>query len=153
MPVRQLGLKLDRDEFLALVKWWLGVPMYAKSEEESLVCGEGKCGLEMDVMGDHAVTCKCGPSRIARHDAVNKAWAFALKGAGLAVQTEVYTDPGMLRRSADTLVNGWEHGRSAAHDWVVTHALQKTAVDGTGATLTLLSSKRKRRKTACEAAL
>ena len=38
----------------------------------------------------------------------------------------------LLRRSADTLVNGWEHGRSAAHDWVVTHALQKTALEGTG---------------------
>ena len=132
VPVRQLGLKLDRDEFLALVKWWLGVPVYANSEEEPPVCPEGKCGEEMDLMGDHSVTCKCGPSRIARHDAVNKAWAFALKGAGLAVQTEVYTDPGTLRRSADTLVNGWEHGRSAAHDWVVTHALQKTALDAAG---------------------
>ena len=75
-----VGLKLDREEFLALVKWWLGVPVYAKSEERGLICSEGKCGVEMDVMGDHSVTCKFGPSRIARHDAVNKAWAFALKG-------------------------------------------------------------------------
>ena len=49
--------------------------------------------------------------------------------SSLGVQSEVYTDPGTLRRSADTLVNGWEHGRSAAHDWVVTHALEKTAMD------------------------
>ena len=44
----------------------------------------------MDTMGDHAVSCKFGPSRIARHDRVNKAWAFALKGAGMAVKMEVY---------------------------------------------------------------
>ena len=82
----------------------------------------------MDALGDHAVTCKCGPSRIARHDAVNNTWAFALKGAGLSVKTEVFTDPGTMRRSADTLVDRWEYGRSAAHDWVVSHTLQRTAI-------------------------
>ena len=34
-----------------------------------------------------------------------------------------------MRHSADTLVDGWKHGRSAAHDWVASHALQKTALD------------------------
>ena len=53
----------------------------------------------MDIMGDHAVTCKFGPSRIARHDGVNKAWAFALKGAGMAVKMEVYTDPETMHRA------------------------------------------------------
>ena len=60
---------------------------------------------------------------------MNKTWAFALKGAGLSVKTEVFTEPGTMRRSADTLVDGWKYGRSAAHDWVVSHALQKTALD------------------------
>ena len=80
-PVKQLGFKVDRDEFLALVKWWLGVPMYAEHDGEPLVCPE--CGEGMDALGDHAVMCKHGPSRTGRHDGVNKTWAFALKGAGL----------------------------------------------------------------------
>lgn len=127
VPVKQLGLKFDRDEFLVMVKWWLGIPVYAVQEGEGLVCPE--CGVGMDVMGDHAVVCAFGPSRTGRHDGVNRVWAGVLKGAGLPVKMEVYTDPGTMRRSADTLVDNWEFGRSAAHDWVVTHALQKAAFE------------------------
>ena len=100
----------------------------ALRQNGELICTEGTCGAEMDALGDHAVTCKCGPSRSARHDAVNNTWAFALKGAGLSVKTEVFTDPDTMRRSADTLVDRWEYGRSVAHDWVVSHTLQKTAL-------------------------
>ena len=54
VPVKQLGLKFDRDEYLALVKWWLGVRMYvAVQEDGELVCLEGKCGEEMDAMQLH----------------------------------------------------------------------------------------------------
>ena len=111
------------------MKWWLGVSIYTQPEKTQFVCPEGACKEKMDVMGDHAVTCKFGPSRIARHDGVNKAWAFAVKGAGMAVKMEVYTDPETMHRSADTLVDGWEFGRSAAHDWVVSHTLQKAALE------------------------
>ena len=104
IPVRQLGLKFDQDEYLALVRWWLGVAIYSQQPEKApLVCPEGACGETMDIMGDHAVTCKFGPSRIARHDGVNKARAFALKGAG------IYTGPETMHRSADTLVRSEEH--------------------------------------------
>ena len=127
VPVKQLGLKFDRDEFLVLVKWWLGIPVYTVQKEEVLLCPE--CGERMDAAGDHAVVCAHGPSRTGRHDEVNKAWAFAVKGAGLPVKMEVYTDPGTKRRSADTLVDNWEFGRSAAHDWVVGHVLQKAALN------------------------
>ena len=129
LPVRQLGLKFDQDEYLALMKWWLGVSIYTQPEKTQFVCPEGACKEKMDIMSDHAATCKFGPSRIARHDGVNKAWAFAVKGAGMAVKMEVYTDPETMHRSADTLVDGWEFGRSAAHDWVVSHTLQKAALE------------------------
>ncbi len=101
--------------------------MDTRPEKAPLTCPEGKCGTEMDEFGDHAVTCKFGMSRNGRHDGVNKTWAFALKGAGLPVKLEVYTDPVTKHRSADTFVEGWEFGRCAAHDWVVTHTLQKAA--------------------------
>ena len=47
----------------------------------------------------------------------------------MAVKMEVYTDPETMHCSADTLVDGWEFGRSAAHDWVVSHTMQKAALD------------------------
>ena len=52
-----------------------------------------------------------------------------------------------MHRSADTLVDGWEFGRSAAHDWVVSHTLQKAALEagkGRRPTLTLEQSERRK---------
>ena len=72
--------------------------------------------------------CPCGPSRIARHDAVNHVWAHCLKSAGFHVTKEVHCDPSSQRRSADTLVDSWKFGRQCAHDWVITHTLQKSAL-------------------------
>ncbi len=128
VPSRVLGLKFDRPEFLAIVRWWLGVPLFPQGG----VCPEGRCSEQLDVFGDHAVCCPFGPSRIARHDGVNSVWAFSLKSAGFVARTEVYTDPESNRRSADTLVDSWEYGRQAAHDWVISHALQKSALDSGG---------------------
>ena len=79
-------------------------------------------------MGNHAVMCPCGPSRIARHDAVNHVWAHCLKSAGYHVTKEVHCDPASQRRSADTLVDSWKYGRQCAHDWVITHTLQKSSL-------------------------
>ena len=47
----------------------------------------------------------------------------------MAVKMEVYTDPETIHRAADTSVDGWEFGRSAAHDWVMSHTLQKAALE------------------------
>ena len=77
---------------------------------------------------DHAVCCPCGPSRTARHDAVNKCWAFTLKSSGFSVEMEVFTDPASNARSADTWVANWRHGCPAAHDWCVCHPAQVAAL-------------------------
>lgn len=87
-------------------------------------CPEPKCGKPLDSFGDHAVTCSCGPSRIARHDAVNHMWAFILKAFGFACRLEVMTDPVSQHRAADTHVSDWRSGADAAHDWIVTHLLR-----------------------------
>ena len=122
------------------MKWWLGVSIYTQPKKMQFVCPEGACKEKMDNMGDHAVTCKFGPSRI-----VNKTWPLALKGAVTAVKMEVYTDPETMHRAADTLVDGWEFGRSAAHGWVVSHTLQ--AKRGKGEDLTLPWSGQKGERT------
>ncbi len=71
--------------------------------------------------------CGSGPSRTARHDDVNKQWAMQLRAFGLHAKIEVRTDSVTKRRSADTWVENWENGKSAAHDWVITHVWQKEA--------------------------
>lgn len=125
VPVKALGLKFDRDEFFVLLRWWLGLPIFRPGE----TCREGRgklCGEIIDQWGDHAVSCGFGPGRTARHDNVNKTWAMQLRAYGFAVRTEVYTDPDSMRRSADTLVENWEFGKVAAHDWVISHTLQRS---------------------------
>jgi len=72
--------------------------------------------------------CPCGPSWIARHDAVINTWAHYLKSNGFLVTKEVRCDPDSQLRSADTLVDSWKFGRQCAHDWVITHTLQKSAL-------------------------
>lgn len=85
---------------------------------------EGKlCKQTLDLFGDHAVSCPVGPSRIARHDAINISWMRTTIAAGFQAQREVRLDPKSRRRVADTLVYGWDHGALSAHDWVVAHPL------------------------------
>jgi len=128
VPCAAVGMKFDRDEFLVLLKWWLGMNVLPDGGRKCPEGGGGKmCGESLDPLGDHAVMCGYGPSRTARHDAVNEKWATQLRAFGFHVQLEVRTDPETRRRSADTWVENWKEGRGAAHDWVVTHVWQKEA--------------------------
>jgi hypothetical protein len=126
VPCAAVGMKFDRDEFLVLLKWWLGMPVMAA---EGGTCQEGRgghaCGEALDPWGDHAVLCGYGPS--GRHDAVNEKWAAQLRAFGFHARMEVRTDPETKRRAADTWVENWKEGRAAAHDWVITHVWQKEA--------------------------
>lgn len=123
-PIPQLGFKFAPDEFLVLMRWWLGLPVYPAPAP----CPEHKCGEDADPLGDHAVCCHSGPSMVARHDNVNLVWCHALRGCGFSCQREVFTDPLTSHRSADTFVSSWKCGNSAAHDWVISHVAQKAAL-------------------------
>jgi hypothetical protein len=123
LPVKSVGLKIPSTEFSALIRWWLGIPVLAPT-----CCPEVGCSEQLDPLGDHAVMCPCGPSRISRHNDVNHTWAHELNSAGYLATVEQHVDPDSNRRSADTLVANWEFGFPAAHDWVVTHTLQSAAV-------------------------
>ena len=135
-PVPALGFKYAPDEFLALMRWWVGHSIYP----DATPCPEHKCGELGDRFGDHAVCCHSGPSMVARHDGVNLVWCHTLKGCGFSVQREVFTDPVTSHRSADTFVASWTRGNSAAHDWVVTHALQKGALSQSDPSWSLIRS-------------
>lgn len=78
LPNWYLGLKFPKEEFSVLLKWWLGLPI----SPPGAGCPVSKCNKPMDVFGDHAVSCPCGPSRIARHDSLNRSWAHSVRAAG-----------------------------------------------------------------------
>jgi ubiquitin carboxyl-terminal hydrolase 44/49 len=124
LPVKALGLKMDKPEFSVALRWWLGAPVLPDNPCPALRTDGTACGETLDPFGDHAVMCPCGPSRMARHDAVNWAWLRSLKAVGFHVTPEVHVDPCSKRRSADTLVDNWMHGSQCAHDWVVPHVMQ-----------------------------
>jgi hypothetical protein len=123
LPVKALGMKFAPPEFSMLLRWWLGISVLCETP-----CPEAGCPEKLDPLGDHAVMCACGPSRISRHDSVNWTWARELKSAGFHVSIEQHVDPDSNRRSADTLVDNWDHGAQCAQDWVITHTLQHSAV-------------------------
>jgi hypothetical protein len=152
LPVKALGLKFTPTEFSALLRWWLGIPTL-----DVAPCPEPGCPETLDALGDHAVMCASGPSRISRQDAVNRTWAHELKGSGFHVTIEQHVDPESNRRSADTLVDNWDHGAQCAHDWIVTHTLQRAAVtrvnlDPDAALRTAEAHKNSYAKEACESA-
>ena len=71
-----------------------------------------------------------GPYRIARHDRVNTTWCALLKRAGYEAELEKGVEANRKTRAADTWVEEWKEGKAAAHDWVITHALQKDVIEG-----------------------
>ena len=155
VPNRALGTKYDSWEFFVLLKWWLGLRIMLAEPCPATSRDGNKCGAPLDVKGDHAVACPFGPTRIARHDGINRAWLHSVKSVGFHATPEAHVDPSSQRRSADTLVLEWSHGRSSAHDWVVTHALQasstsRSQADPDYALAEAERSKNSYAKTACE---
>jgi hypothetical protein len=127
-PVPSQGLKFEPEDFITALKWWLGMEVSARCD----VCPA--CGAEaLDPLGDHAVCCAVGPSRIARHNLVNDAWCDVLGDVGLRHQKEVRLDPRSDHRPADTLVEGWTGTRACAQDWTVVHVLKSSFLSRGGA--------------------
>lgn len=59
---------------------------------------------------------------------MNKMWCFCVRSSGLNAKLEMRVDPLSQKRSADTLVECWDHGCPCAQDWVVTHVFQQNAL-------------------------
>ena len=132
VPAKWAGSKLAPVEFVKAIRWWLGVSVCQKGAS-SLVDSRSELLLEPEagaLLGDHAVMDPKGPYRIARHDRVNKTWCALLKRAGYEAELEKGVETDRKTRAADSWVEEWKEGKSAAHDWVIAHALQKDVVEG-----------------------
>ena len=146
VPLSALGLHLRSNEFLPLLKYRLGIPIY-RSEGPCPACK-----LPSDSMGDHALGCAKTGDRIARHNMLRDVLFEAAASAALGPsKEEPHLLPGSQARPGDILIRRWSDGKDAAIDVTVTSPLASTNVTRAaaepGSSLTKAFD-RKRRETA-----
>ena len=89
-PLTSLGLHLRPREFVLVVKYRLGLPVYDRSGP----CPA--CYRHSDALGDHAMSCGCGGERISRHNQLGDALYDTAVAAGLGPTKEGrFLIPGM----------------------------------------------------------
>ena len=97
-PSHALGTKFTGSEYRVLLRWWLGLSLFAGATTDCPCCGQ-----TMDVYGDHLVSCKLNqPTQ--RHHAVRDALAQVLRDNGLSCRIEVSI--GGKQRPADVAIDG-----------------------------------------------
>ena len=125
VPSPPLGLHLRSAEFIPVIKYRLGIPVYSS---------EGPCpacNAISDCMGDHALGCSKTGDRIARHNLVRDVVFEAAASADLAPsKEEPHLLPGSAARPGDILIRRWYNGKDAAIDVTVTSPLSPSNVLG-----------------------
>ena len=120
-------LRLRDAEFLSGMRWRLGLPVLRQGRCQlcpGMCAGnspvaEDKCGISLDVYGDHALSCKKGGGCVRVHGSVAKVLGEAARESGAECQYEVVV-PELLKGTP-----GAEHAVEAildihvwcAHPW------------------------------------
>ena len=125
IPSKSLSLDFKSQEFLILLKWWMGIPLVPTGK--MFDCN--KCGAIIDASGYHALTCKSGGDLIHRHNTIRDTIGKACQMAGWNPRLE---KPGLIAntndRPADIYIPSLTNGNSCAADVAVTHALQPISI-------------------------
>ena len=117
-PSLKLGLDLLPNEVQALVKQWLGLPVFTDADA---------CPQTLDIHGYHALICHAGGDVVTRHNRFRDSFADFCHRVCLAPELE--RDCGLTStkdrtRPADVLVPNWSLSRSAAFDLKVINPLK-----------------------------
>ncbi len=78
IPSKSLSLDFKSQEFLIVLKWWMGIPLVPTGK--MFDCN--KCGAIIDASGYHALTCKAGGNLIHRHNSIRDTIGKACQMAG-----------------------------------------------------------------------
>ena len=81
-PNKKKGKHFDDQSLSLLLKYWLGIPIFAARAK----C---HCGMTLDMYGDHAIHCKSKGNVTKRHDHVRDIFFRFLQGASVPVSKEV----------------------------------------------------------------
>jgi hypothetical protein len=117
-PISSLGLKLSDAELRVCCAIRLGLKIC-----QSHIC---RCGVQVDELGAHGLSCKMSAGRIPRHAQVNDLIRRALSSAGVPAILE---PPGMCRedgkRPDGMSLFPWKDGRSVVWDFTCRFARTK----------------------------
>ena len=130
-PSPKLGLDLLPNEVQALVKWWLGLPVFTDAD----ACPH--CSQTLDIHGHHALICHAGGDVVTRHNRLRDSFADFCRRACLAPELERgcgLTSTKDRTRPADVLVPNWSLSRSAAFDLKVINPLNSNFLLGASMT-------------------
>jgi hypothetical protein len=132
-PIPGLGLGMRSDAFRTAMKFRLGLPHFDAPFTCPALSKSGQaCGGEMDTLGDHALCCHNGTSRVFRHNNLRDILGHSAKAAGLsAVVIEKKNQiAGSKKKPGDITVQQYHRGfQSSAFDVTVAHPLQKKYID------------------------
>ena len=126
-PISECGLRLDDEAVRVAIGLRLGI---ALCEEHDC-----PCGLKVDRRGSHGLSCRRGPGRIPRHDAINDIVYCTL----LKVQIPSREEPrGLTRHGSDKRVDGctlipWQRERSITWDVTIPDTLANSHLPRTSA--------------------
>ena len=123
VPSPSLGLHLRPAEFVPILKYRLGIPVYTTDG----TCPA--CSSPSDRMGDHSLGCSKTSDRIARHNLLRDILFETAASADLApTKEEKYLLPGTIARPGDVTIRRWVNGKDGAIDVTVTSPLSPSNV-------------------------
>ena len=128
VPSPSLGLHLRASEFIPVLKYRLGMPVYTSSG----LCPA--CKLPSDRMSDHSLGCRTTSDRIARHNMLRDVLFETASSADLGPSKEErHLLPGTSARPGDVTIWRWTNGKDSAIDVTVTGPLCPSNVSGAAA--------------------
>ena len=123
VPSPSLGLHLRAAEFIPVLKYRLGIPLYSSDGP----CPA--CSQPSDRMGDHSLGCGKTGDRIARHNMLRDVLFEAASSADLGpTKEERHLLPGSIARPGDLTIRRWSNGKDGAIDVTVTGPLSPSNV-------------------------
>lgn len=147
-PSRNLGLELKPLEWMCIMNWRLGLPIFHTTD----TCPG--CGHSLDVFGDHVVSCQCLLSRTSRHHSLRDQIALVARSAGLSPQKEVALSAASNSRPADIFLPQGSLGRSTVVDVTVSHPFRRNLsirdAGSPGRGLTIGATRKEASKQMCE---
>ncbi len=117
-PSPGLGYRLEANEVQILLKIRLGLSLEG-ANSNCLYCP----GKVLDGADHHALTCRCGPDVVHRHNKLRNCINTVCRRALLNPQLEQGSRCGSQTRPADIFIPVWTLGQPAAIDLTVVHPL------------------------------
>ncbi len=120
VPSAWSGNDIDPISFKCLLKYHTGIPLSENSPQCAI------CHKNMDIYGDHSISCPYSGDRIGKHDCMVDILAEILKGAKVLVRKEAALAD--QTRPGDLVLSNWEEGHDLWIDFSIASTLCPTYI-------------------------